>query len=247
MLPGLEYSHKRSQKLTPDAMSHSTLLRSKIQLTCTDMQQAFDEVWRHPELPNLFPSFLILLHQIMRASVPLMEAAHRESLRMAPDDPVAAALADYFEKHIDEERDHDAWTLDDLESIGFTREEVLGRTPLPDVASFIGAQYYWLHHHHPVTQMGYIAVLEGSPPSVAHIERLKKVTGLPDDAFRTYAFHGDVDPHHTEDLDRALDAMPLTRWHAGLIGMSAAHTGRGLADSLRALRPIDRPVAALGG
>jgi hypothetical protein len=210
------------------------------------MQHAFDELWHHPELARLFPSFLILQNQITRASVPLMEAAHQESVRRAAADPVAAHLADYFAKHIEEERDHDVWTLDDLEAVGYTRDRVLGLTPLPGVASFVGSQYYWLRHHHPVMLMGYIAVLEGSPPSAAHIGRLKELTQLPDEAFRTYRYHGQVDPHHTDELNAFLDAAPLTKWHLGLIGMSATHSGAGLADCVRFMDVIGLSAAGLG-
>ena len=45
------------------------------------------------------------------------------------------------------------------------RDEVLRRMPSPTVASFIGAHYYWIHHHHPVAQLGQIAVQEGYPPT----------------------------------------------------------------------------------
>ncbi len=229
-------------------MTNSGLLRARIELTCVDMQQAFEELWNHPELQQLFPAVLVLLNQIMRASVPLMEAALRESAGRAPADPVATSLAQYLETHIEEERHHDVWTLDDLEAIGYDRDEILQLTPLPAVAAFAGSQYYWIHHHHPVGLLGYIAILEGSPPSAAHIDRLREVTGLPAAAFRTYAFHGEVDPHHTDDLNRALDAMPLTQWQRGLIGMSATHAGAGLAECVRAVDVIalgmPDPVAA---
>lgn len=224
---------------------NSASIRSRIELTCVDMQRAFDELWQHSDLRRMFPSFLILLNQIMRASVPLMEAALAQSQRLAGSDPVAGSLVEYYEKHIDEERDHDVWTLNDLESIGLRSADILRLTPLPAVAQFVGSQYYWVQHHHPVALLGYIAVLEGSPPSVEHIERLKRVTGYPDDLLRTYAFHGRVDPHHTDDLNRALDAMPLTDWHRGLIGMSAAHSGAGLADCVRAVDVISMGVASL--
>ena len=228
------------------SLTNSELIRKKIELTCVDMQRSFAQLWNDPDLRTLFPSLLILLNQITRASVPLMEAAHRESVEMAADDPVARHLVGYFERHIEEERDHDAWTLDDLEAIGFPRDQVLNLTPLPVVASFVGSQYYWLRHHHPVTLIGYIAVLEGSPPSRAHIDRLKTVTGLPDEAFRTYAYHGQVDPHHTSELNGALDVMPLTKWHLGLIGMSAAHTGDGLAECVRSVDVIGLAASEIG-
>jgi len=41
----------------------------------------------------------------------------------------------------------------------------------------VGAQYYWIHHFHPVALLGYIAVLEGRPPSPTLVEELIERTG----------------------------------------------------------------------
>lgn len=217
-------------------------MRRKMRLTNGDMHLSFDRFWRRDDLAEVFPAFLVLLHQIMRASVPLMHAAAKVSRGRAPHDPLCAALADYYEKHCDEEKDHDLWTLNDLEAIGFDRADVLRALPPPDVARMVGAQYYWLYHHHPVMLLGYIAVLEGSPPESAHIDEVARRTGLPPEAFRTYRFHGAVDPHHLADLDRTIDQLPLSPRDLGLIGISAAFTAAELAACVDRLDASEAPA-----
>jgi hypothetical protein len=217
-------------------------MRAKMGLTCSPLTEAFERLWARPDLDAVFPGFLVLLHQVMRASVPLMRTA-ADVTRQA-DDPLSRALTAYFDRHCTEEADHDLWTLDDLEAAGFDRQSVLDKVPYPDVAGMAGMQYYWIHHHAPVMLLGYIAVLEGHPPEMDHIADLERRTGLPADTFRTYRFHSDVDPHHLAELDAAIDAMPLTRRDMGLIGISAAATAQTLGACIDRLDASDAPERA---
>jgi hypothetical protein len=220
-------SRSRSVRLT-----HSQVLRLKIQLTSECFRSALELLWRRPDIKRVFPRFLLLLHQIMRASVPLMEVALGCAEQRAGTDKVCAGMLGYLATHIAEERHHDTWTLDDLVAAGVARADALAQVPSPAVAALVGAQYYWIQHHHPVALLGYMGVLEGSPPSQAHIDRLRAASGLPDDAFRTYRKHGRLDVHHTRSLDHLLDGLPLSRAQVGLLGLSSAHTARMLAESI---------------
>ena len=222
----------------------SRLVHMKLDLTCGAANTTFGRFWRRPDIGQVAPAFLVLLHQIVRASVPLLEAARDAATARAREDPLCAALAAYYGKHAVEERDHDLWTLEDLEAVGYSRDQVTAITPLPDVAALVGAQYYWLHHFHPVMLLGYIVILEGSPPSTALIDRLERETGLPPEAFRTYRFHSEIDVHHLADLDRTIDTLPLTRRDLGLIGISATHTANALAGCMDRLTPSDAPERA---
>jgi hypothetical protein len=100
------------------------------------------------------------------------------------------------------------------------------------VAAVVGAQYYWLLHYHPVAILGYIAVLEGYPPSRELIDALIERTGHPRKAFRTLLAHGVLDPRHRDDFDTALDAMPLTQGQEATVRLSALSSARMLADVL---------------
>lgn len=181
-------------------------------------------LWTHPCVGEIYPAYLFRTHCIIRASVPLMEAALAAAQARAENDPVAAQLVPYFSKHIPEERHHDEWLLEDMEVLGMSREQVLQRLPPPSVAALVGSQFYWIRHVHPVALLGYIGVMEGDPPSVKFLEYLVRRTGLPQQAFRTLFKHAHLDPYHRKDFDQALDRLPLSDQHTALVGVSAFQT-----------------------
>jgi hypothetical protein len=215
--------------------SASARLRAKLALLDTTLGPLYEQLWASPDPAKVYPPFLIQVHQIIRASVPLMETARACAASRADGDAVCAALVPYLGEHVEEERDHDLWTLEDLEIAGVPRSDVLARIPSPRVAAMVGAQYYWVQHHHPLALLGYIAVLESSPPSRSFIERLEARTGLPRAAFRTMAKHGELDPGHRDGLDRFLDTLPLTADHESLLGVSLVHTVSSLGGCVREL------------
>jgi hypothetical protein len=93
--------------------------------------------------------------------------------------------------------------------------------PSPAVAALVGSQYYWIFHHHPITFLGFVALMEGYPPTPEVIDTLIERTGLPHRAFRTYIEHGDLDPGHRDHLDETLDSLPLTPEQESMLGISA--------------------------
>jgi hypothetical protein len=203
------------------AAGEGARLRQKLGMVLAPLVDASYELVRHPRIADLYPQFLFTSHCIIRASVPLMDAARTRTLALPATDPVRAPLADYLEEHIPEELHHDEWLLDDLESIGVGRSAVLRRVPSPTVAELVGAQYYWILHYHPVALLGYISLLEGYPPSAEMTDELEKRTGSPAAAFRTLRLHGELDQGHRQELDELLDRLPLTREQSTAIGLSA--------------------------
>jgi pyrroloquinoline quinone (PQQ) biosynthesis protein C len=226
-------SRRSAKRSAPPEIAHSGALRLKLDLAADEYDKAARALWRHPRLAELIPDYFFRIHSIIRASVPVMEAALARARSLAASDPLAASLAAYLSQHVDEERHHDEWLLDDLTELGVSREAVWSRMPSPTVAQLVGAQYYWIHHHHPAAVLGYIAVLEGNPPVESDIAEVMKRTRLPERAFRTFIKHARLDPHHKDDLDAALDAMPVTEEHETLIATSALETQHLLAVSLR--------------
>ena len=204
----------------------SEALRRKIGLVLQQLVDASERICAHGRPREVYREYLRTSHCILRASVPLMETARDRALVLATDDPVAAELAAYLEHHIPEELDHDEWLLDDLEVLGVDRKSVLARPPAPSVAAMVGSQYYWILHYHPAAVLGYIAVLEGYPPSMAMIDGLVERTGYDRTAFRTLIAHSELDPGHADELDELLDRLPLTREQVGVIGLSAITTVR---------------------
>jgi hypothetical protein len=101
---------------------------------------------------------------------------------------------------------------------------VLSRPPSPAVAALVGAQYYWILHYHPVAVLGYVAVLEGYPPSDRLLADWIDRTGYDERAFRTLRLHGELDAGHSAELDELLDRLPVTHEQSTVIGLSALHT-----------------------
>lgn len=224
-------------------LSNSQQLRLKVHLALGELSAATEAFARHPGLAKLYPEYLFTVHTIIRASVPLMEAAQRRAQTMADADPVARGLAAYLTQHIKEEMHHDDWLLDDLGVMGYDRAQILARVPSATVAEMVGSQYYWIFHTHPIGLLGYIAILEGYPPTMERIEALKAATGYPAEAYRTLVKHAHLDPHHRDDLNAAIDGLPLQPDHRALLGISAMQTIHLLACALGEL--LDRfPVEA---
>jgi hypothetical protein len=167
--------------------------------------------------------------------VPLTEAALRRSQELGGGDPLAAPLAEYLTEHVEEELDHDETLLGDLELLGIDRTSVIERMPSPDVAALVGQQYYWILHFHPIAFLGYVALMEGYPPTPELIETLVERTGFPREAFSTYVEHAELDPGHRDHLDRTIDSLPLQDRHEAALGISAIATATMAARSLEVI------------
>jgi hypothetical protein len=215
--------------------SHSQRLIDKIRLVSVRRDRAAHAFWTHPDLRVLYPALLCNIHSVIRASVPLMEAAQAAARVRSDRDPVAACVAGYLARHIPEEKDHDEWLLDDLEALDFDRARVAQRIPSATVAAMVGSQYYWAAHVHPICILGYLAVLEGEPASVDFLESVIVRTQLPRAAFRSFLKHAHLDQHHRAELYAALDEMPLTPEHTASLGLSAMQTVHLLGSSFEEL------------
>jgi heme oxygenase-like protein len=209
---------------SPRADAASVRLRRKIDLVDGPFFAACGRLFTHPRIVDLLPPYLVRTHSIIRATEALMEAARDRARALAEADPVAAGVAAYLAKHVEEERDHDDWLLEDLQVLGLDGSEVLARVPSPTVARLVGQQYYWALHYHPVALLGYFAFMEGNPPKASFIEDLIVKTGYPREAFRTLFEHGELDQHHRDELDRTIDSLPLSREHEIVLGLSAMTT-----------------------
>lgn len=207
---------------TSISTGESARLRRKLELALPLFVVTGRRLWEHPRIRDLYPDYLIASHGVIRASVPLMERALERA--QAVDDPAAAGLAEYLDHHIDEERGHDDWLLEDLKVLGRPRDEVLARPPSASVAALVGAQYYWIDHYHPVALLGYIGLLEGYPPTIADVDALMARTGYQREAFRTLIRHAELDPLHRDDFDEALDRLPLTAEQSAVIGLSGLYS-----------------------
>jgi hypothetical protein len=225
-------SHPRATLAKASGVPAQAQLRAKIALVSAPLAAALGAIFAEADdLRQALVAHATLIHQITRASGPLMAAA-RQACRLREGDPAAAELAAYLERHIEEERHHDLWLLEDLESIGVSRTAVLAPAPPPAVAAMVGAQYYWIQHHDPVALIGYMLMLECNAPTPETLADLKRRSGLPESFFRTHRIHAELDPEHQSDLLDLAIALPLSPARRQLIDDSIMHTLECMADCL---------------
>jgi hypothetical protein len=170
----------------------------------------------------------------------LTEAALERSQALVDRDPLAGPLTEYLVEHVEEELHHDETLLGDLGILGIDHVSVAERMPSPEVAALVGRQYYWILHFHPIAFLGYVAVMEGYPPTQELIETLIARTGFPRQAFKTYLEHAELDPGHRDRLDRTLDSLSLEPQHEAALGVSAIATAAMAARSLELI--VDQSV-----
>lgn len=202
----------------------SKRLRAKLGLAYPALSAHAERIWSSPLVRKLYPAYLATMHTIVRSAVPLMECALEQARARSANDEVAAGLVGYLHHHIREESGHDTWLLEDLAETGADAKEPLRRIPPPQVAALVGAQYYWLRHHHPVSLLGHIAAIEGYHPPAGFANRLRDLTGYPETAFRAISRHEILDIGHKRELYELIDRLLLNREHEKMLGVSALHT-----------------------
>jgi hypothetical protein len=205
-----------------------TALRVKLELTAPALRAAAADLWRRPRLDRRYPVYLRTMHAVIRASVPLMELAADRCAELGCDDPVGPSLRQYLTAHIAEERGHDEWLLADLAALGDDPAEWLPRPVPPVVARLVGAHYYWVRHHHPVSLLGYIAVMERNAPSAALADWIVARAGVPEAAVRTVREHAELDVAHGDAVIDLLDQLPLSTDDAAAVATAALCTVDGL-------------------
>lgn len=191
------------------ALSYSHPLQFQVMWGTALLEPSVKRLFGELTCPERLARYLIVLHQIVRGSVPLMVEAR--DLARGGDSARAYRLADYLDRHIEEERNHDEWLLDDLTSIGYSREQVLAERPSKFIASLVGSQYYWIRHHSPLSILGYIAVLECHPTPGAELRRIAQNARVPEGALSTLLHHANVDGDHRSALFHAIQSLELAR------------------------------------
>lgn len=169
-----------------------------------------------------FPGLLITLHQIIRASVPLMVRAQQVLTEHGKLE--SERISTYLASHIEEEQNHDRWLLDDLKILGWTEDAVLALHPANDVIHLVGSQYYLINHHDPALLLGYIAALEGVPPVADDVRDRAIELGIPLKALRTVLYHAEHDITHSSELYDFISSLSLTNDQKTQITSNALRT-----------------------
>jgi hypothetical protein len=210
-------------------LTASERLRGTIDLVRGNLVETIRAVWFHPRFTDLYPEFLFATYAVTAASSPAMRLAAERAATLLPDEPLAGWLRDYLLEHAEEEQGHEQWILDDLESLGIPRDQVLARLPYPSAVALVGAQYYWMLHVHPIAYLGYIAVLE-QPSSLDFLEEVSARTGIPLSSMSAHVHHATLDPGHVAEFDRTLDGLTITEREREIITISAITTVAHLQD-----------------
>lgn len=202
----------------------SQRLRAKLDAAAPVLADAAERLWTSPRVREIYPVYLATMHMIARASVPLLQAAREQALALGQRDELAAAFAEFLIDHTEAVAGRDTRLLADLAATGADPEIPLQAIPSPRIASLVGAQYYWVHHHHPIALLGYIVALESYPPPPGFAEQLRAQTGFSEAAFRTIAWCERTDPRRRDQLYAWIDTLPITPKHERLLGLSGLHT-----------------------
>lgn len=213
----------------------SRRLGVKLQLAYPELIAHARQLWHSPFIRELYPAYLGTMHMIVRSAVPLMESALEQASARSATDSIAAALVPYLTRHIREETGHDTWLLEDLAATGADASRYVERIPPPQIAAMVGAQYYWLRHHHPIALLGHLAAIESHHPPLGFASRLRMLSGYPRDAFRAISRHELLDIGHKQELQEIIDSLPLKPEHERMIGISALHTMHGEIEVLAGL------------
>jgi hypothetical protein len=139
-------------------------------------------------------------------------------------------VAEYLYHHIDEERGHDDWLLEDIERLGYPKLAATYAFPMKSVASLVGTQLYIIRNLNPIGLLGYIYVLEANPPKFRFLEELSNTSGIPLSAMSTFVEHADVDQTHREDLISLLDSDAIDENDKEIIEYSAVLTAQYLCE-----------------
>jgi hypothetical protein len=224
-------------------MQPGAALRIKLTQTEPAVRAAAAEIWQLPGLADRYPEYLRTMHGVICASVPLMKLAARRCADRHPHAAVAAPLQRYLERHIDEERDHDAWLLADLSALGAAADRPIKEPPPAAVARLVGPQYYWIEHGHPLALLGYIVVLESNAPALQLADWIASTAHIPAAALRTVREHAELDEKHADAVYDLLDALPLTESDVTTIATSGLATAEALMDVFAHIVRAWRPVA----
>jgi hypothetical protein len=225
----------------------SERLRAKLDLAQPALQQEALQLWAVPEPRETYPLYLEQMHMVVRSGVSLMNTAMRQAGDLPASCGFKALLIDYLARHIEEEKGHDMWLLEDYAAAGGDPEVLLEKIPSLQVANMAGAQYYWILHHHPVMVMGHLAALETYHPPVGFAKHLCNLTGLPRHAFRAIARHEKLDPFHERDIYALIDALELSAREETAVGISGLHTmqsGLAVLASIREKAEKGKPLPA---
>ncbi len=186
--------------MTPDtsASDFHLTLRTMIDLlipgTSTKAQQIFNDDLSKEK----YTTYLIDLYHIVVGVCPMMRMALEQL--SSKNDPECQPLIGYFERHLEEEFNHEAWILEDLDNLGVDYKAALAELPKPQILNLVGSMYYRILHLDPCAMLGYLAVGETYPVSQTVIDTIKRVLGVDANCVNALQQHVTIDIDHVQHL-----------------------------------------------
>jgi hypothetical protein len=157
---------------------------------------------------SAWTEILVQLHYATSMSAPLLLNAAERARSIG--DSRHQTFVTWCEEHAEEEAPHGAWILDDLETIGLSKETVERGLAHDTVLKLIGSQFMIARSNHPMAILGYVYASECHPGTVAGIEDMADRYDMAKSALKTIFFHADEDVEHAREIRRMLE---LTQPH----------------------------------
>lgn len=155
-----------------------------------------------------YQEFLNDIYHVVWHFCPTMAAAAARC-----DESLAAARYFYYE-HIEEEKTHEIWVLEDCEAVGGKSfaDAVRNGRPCDDVQGMVGFNYWVTEHEHPYGAMGMVYALEVISSRIAGRAGagVAKALGLqldPPVGVKFLATHGPLDADHLLELEDVLGGV----------------------------------------
>lgn len=184
--------------------------------TLEHRKQLWAQMISSDNFPELYVGLLLNTYHYVKQSCPLMRAAERLARERN-----LIELANYLERHTEEETDHDVWLLEDLEQLGVPKAMATNSLPSRYAAAMVGSQLFLMQEYTPLTLLGYIYVLEAYPPQAKALKWITERHGIPAEGLRTLLDHSDLDQEHRDDLIKSIDTLVVNPRDQELVTHSA--------------------------
>lgn len=142
----------------------------------------------------MYRAYLTHCYQLIVASEPLLHQA----IASLDRDGWEGELRAFYIRHLEDERNHAAWLLEDLSGDSGTLHY--------GVAALAGMGYYLVLHVHPVALLGYMQALECNPIPAELVSAVAAECG--EGAVRTLRLHAQEDPEHAKQIEAAFSLVP---------------------------------------
>ena len=115
-------------------------------------------------------------------------------------------------EYIEEEYGHQRWILDDIRAAGGDPQQAAAGRPAPATELMVRHVRDVIAHDNPVGFFGMVFVLEGTSTALATraAGAIREGLGLPPEAFRYLASHGELDVGHLAFFQGLIDRLDAT-------------------------------------